>query len=249
MNKDFKRKITSEVMIFAGLMILLFFIVRLWPVVFLAIILLFVCAIRLLFLSSTKVETIEPAEIVQSEPKPATEQDVLAMAFSVIVKRITDYLISYYPMSRWVWAQSNAMMRIANGEPVSILLNKSGGYRKAHVLISNMQFVALKFESVEEKMPEEKPNDVFPSDDLDSDDADDETTNYELLAFEWVEKNLLSLNERCNEAIAQSENTVLISSEDLPDRDSWPDICKELIANDFAGAEMTKDGIRLNLPQ
>ncbi|MCL2343241.1 MAG: hypothetical protein FWC62_05015 [Firmicutes bacterium] len=237
MNKDFKRRITHEVIIFLGLMILLFFITRLWPLVFLAVILLFICVIRLLFLKPKPV-IVEPAAPQPQPEKPDTEQDILRRAFGLIQRRITEYLTALYPDARWVWHTPNPMTAIAEGNTVCILLNRAGGYRKAEVLISNLQFKALRFETASAGQPDaEEP--------VTETDEDPSHVNYGLMAFEWVESNTLKLNQQCNDAIAGGESTFLIPSDELPARESWSDICDELVHSGFYSAEITEDGIQI----
>ena len=54
-DRDFKRRIAYEVLIILGVLALLLFVCRLWPILLLVILGIFVAAIRLLFLSQTKV--------------------------------------------------------------------------------------------------------------------------------------------------------------------------------------------------
>ena len=73
--------------------------------------------------------------------------------------------------------------------------------------------------------------------------------SYELLAFEWVEAHIMSLNERCNEAIGQGKSELLLTADELPVPESWEDICSELYRADFCEVECTAEGIRINLTQ
>ena len=79
MNKDFKRRVACEAIIFLALMALMFFITRLWLFIFLTVILLFIFVIRLLFLKP-KPAVIEPVPPPASPEKPDTEQDILRRA-------------------------------------------------------------------------------------------------------------------------------------------------------------------------
>jgi len=94
------------------------------------------------------------------------------------------------------------------------------------------------------------------ADDDDGDDTDEDNIpsygapiNYGRLAFEWVDANMVSLNTRYNGAIAQGQPEMLISSDDLPHPDSWPDVCEELKRNGFSVADFCEDGIRVNITQ
>ena len=59
-DKDFKRRIAYEVLIILGMLALLLFICRLWPILLLVILGIFVAALRLLFLSQRQVEVMHP---------------------------------------------------------------------------------------------------------------------------------------------------------------------------------------------
>ena len=76
---------------------------------------------------------------------------------------------------------------------------------------------------------------------------DGESINYELVAFEWVDANVMALNERCNEGIAQGLNDILLEPAELPNRESWPEICRELERNDMDGCQCEDGGIRISL--
>lgn len=110
MKKDWKRHIAYEVIVILGMFALLMFLCRLWPIIFLCILGIFIAAIRLLFFSSKKVEVVEPLPLpALPEPKPEpTETDVKELAYSVILRKITQLVCSDYPDARWVWEASNA---------------------------------------------------------------------------------------------------------------------------------------------
>ena len=221
-------------------MVLLFFITRLWPIVFLAVFLLFICVIRLLFLKPKPV-TEEPAPPPAEPEKPDTEPDIVRRAFGLIQKRITECLVASYPDARWVWSRPNAMSLISEGKPVFILLNRAGGYRKAEVIISQLQFKTLRFETVAKDLPEAPTTPEAPT----PPEEEPGEVNYGLLAFEWVEANSLKLNRLCNDSIARKENNLLIPADNLPVAESWQDLCDELIHNGFVEAEITGDGLRI----
>lgn len=71
--------------------------------------------------------------------------------------------------------------------------------------------------------------------------------NYELLAYEWTEAHIVELNARCNEAIAEGKESVLLTAEELPVKESWPDICNELIRAGIENAVCQDAGIQINL--
>ena len=104
-NKDRKRHMAYEGLLMLGLLALLLFITRLWPILLLVILGIFVAILRLLFLSSTKVEPVEPIMALPAAPavQEPTERDMKAMAYVLIQKRITQILEAKYPNVRWIW--------------------------------------------------------------------------------------------------------------------------------------------------
>ena len=78
-NKEFKRHIAYEVLTILGTLALLLFVCRLWPILLLVILGIFIAAMRLLFLSARKVENIPPL-LPAARPEP-TDQDIRDMAF------------------------------------------------------------------------------------------------------------------------------------------------------------------------
>lgn len=237
-NKERKRHIAHEALVILGLLALLNFICRLWPILLLIILGIFVAALQLLFISTRKVEVIEPLPLLPEPAKEPTEQDIQALAYAVILRRITELVMSKYPEARWVWEQPDSQKRIQEGLEVFILLNRAGGYRRAKVLVSNLNITGLEYLSIPQ--PENK---------TDSEPDEPETQNYELLAFEWVEARILELNSRCNEAIGEHLSELILLAEELPVRESWPDICRELMRSGLDEAKCLPEGIKINLTQ
>ncbi len=255
-KKESNHKIAHEVLIFLICLALMLFITRIWALLFLVILGIFIAALRLLFKKAEKVEIITPI-IVHEEPQRDTEKDILRRAFGLIQRRITEDVVSLHPSARWQWLLADSMGRIERDEPVAIILNGAGGYRKANVRIHNLVYIGLSFEmapvaEVQHVLPAGNIQPVIDAV-LDDDSieiaAHEEPLNYEFLAFEWVEARLPELNERANETIGRGQNTLLISSSELPHRDSWDEICKQLTANEFAGAVAHEDGILITLQQ
>ena len=152
-NKEFKRHIAYEVLTILGTLALLLFVYRLWPILLLVILGIFIAAMRLLFLSARKVENIPPL-LPAARPEP-TDQDIRDMAFGSMQRRITELVTADFPNARWVWKTPNAMHNIATGNEVRILLNHAGGYREAIVVIRGLQVCSLTYPHAEEvKMPE-----------------------------------------------------------------------------------------------
>lgn len=254
-QKEFKRRMAYEVLIILGVLALLTFICRLWPILLLIILGIFIAAIRLLFLSSKKVEVIEPMPQAPEPVKEPTERDVRELAYAVILKRITELITDEYPDARWVWENPNAKKCIQDGEEVYVLLNRAGGYRRAKVVIANLQVLGIKYCSAEEEDPPEiqepdteEPEETDVSENSeDSEPEEERPINYELLAYEWTEAHIVELNARCNEAIAEEKESVLLTAEELPVKESWPDICNELIRAGLENAVCQDTGIHINL--
>lgn len=112
-NKEFKRHIAYEVLTILGTLALLLFVCRLWPILLLVILGIFIAAMRLLFLSARKAENIPPL-LPAARPEP-TDQDIRDMAFGSMQRRITELVTADFPNARWVWKTPNAMRNIAHG--------------------------------------------------------------------------------------------------------------------------------------
>ena len=76
----------------------------------------------------------------------STEQDVMALAYSLILKRVTAIVLAEYPEARWVWEAPNAPRLIELGEDVFILLNRAGGYRRAKVVIRSLKVIGIQYQ-------------------------------------------------------------------------------------------------------
>lgn len=258
-RKEHKRHMAYEALILLGMLALLTFICRLWPILLLIILGIFVAVIRLLFLSSKTVEPIEVQTTVQ-EPTPIpTEKDVRDLAYGVIQRRVTELVLAEFPQARWIWENPNARKSIESGESVYILLNRAGGYRRAKVEVQNLQIVGIQFCTAEGPCPQNESEENMEStenhDEGFTDETSDDSTcgeipeNYELLAFEWTESHMMDLNERCNEAIGQGKQSILISEEELPAKQSWKNICDELMRSDIELAVCQENGIEIKFAQ
>ena len=87
-KKDQKRHMAYEALVLLGMLALLTFICRLWLILLLIILGIFAAVIRLLFLSSRKIEVIVPLPLLPEPVKEATEKDVQVLAYSVILRRV-----------------------------------------------------------------------------------------------------------------------------------------------------------------
>ena len=244
-KKDQKRHMAYEALVLLGMLALLTFICRLWPILLLIILGIFAAVIRLLFLSSRKIEVIVPFPLLPEPVKEATEKDVQVLAYSVILRRVTELVLSEYPEARWVWEAPNAEKLIRENQEVFILLNRAGGYRRAKVVIRNLQVVGIDYNP----QTEEEEATLEPENNVPDSDEEPEVQNYELLAFEWADAHIFELNARCNEAIGENLSELILLAEELPVRESWADICRELIRAGLTDVQCVPEGIKINLTQ
>ena len=243
-KKDQKRHMAYEALVLLGMLALLTFICRLWPILLLIILGIFAAVIRLLFLSSRKIEVIVPLPLLPEPVKETTEKDVQVLAYSVILRRVTELVLSEYPEARWVWEAPNAEKLIQESQEVFILLNRAGGYRRAKVVIRNLQVVGIEYN------PQVEENAVLePEDNAPEPEEEPEVQNYELLAFEWADAHIFELNARCNEAIGENLSELILLAEELPVRESWADICRDLIRAGLTDVQCVSEGIKINLTQ
>lgn len=242
MKKDWKRHIAFEVLVILVMLTVLMYLCRLWPIIFLLIIGIFITALRLLFLSPKRVEVVEPLPLpALPEPKESMEKDVRDIAYSVMLRRITELVAASYPEARWVWEAPNARQLIELGEDVFILLNRAGGFRRAHVVIQNLQVVTIEYNCA--------PATPIEPEDEDTGTNEPVAENFDLVAFEWADAHIIELNKRCNEAIAEGMTEIILTSDELPVKESWPAICKELEKNGLEDVKCIPQGIKINLTQ
>ena len=138
-KKEWQRRMAYEALVILGMLALLLFVCRLWPILLLVILGIFAAAIRLLFLSSPKVQPIQPDQqevATHYEPQQAvTNQDSAgaedAQSFGDLQTQITRWVRQEYPEARWVWKYPDSKARFQRGEDMAILLNRAGGYREA----------------------------------------------------------------------------------------------------------------------
>jgi hypothetical protein len=270
MQKDIKQRIVYEILIILSILALLCLVMRLWPILLLFILCIPLAMLGMLFIlkrkeTSASVAASVPPLFLPEPLRPDTEQDVLHAAFGILQRRITEHVTSNHPYARWVWENPNAMERFASGLPLSILLNRAGGFKRAAVQTYNLQFCALVFEADSKENPDVPPNkesdelsdglsdklagDTYASDATRYRNEYEETVDYGLIAFEWVNAHLLGLNNDCNDAIADGKAAMLIYAHNLPHPGSWPQICEELTRNGFSKADPHENGICVTLPQ
>lgn len=250
-NKEFQRRLTYDTLVLLGVFTLILFLCRIWPLILLCILGIFVAMIRLLFLSRKEVAMIQA--VPEPQPKPRTEGDLQRLALELAIRRITTLVSEAYPQARWVWKSAHAKEDIQSGRDVVILLNRAGGYREAVVHIQNLQVSGITYRTgaeTETKGAEAEPQDQeSKSATKDAKTSSEQPVNYELLAFEWVDAHVLELNTRCNEGIANGEEELLLAAAELPERPSWSNVCEELKRNGIHKCEPTSEGIIIHITQ
>lgn len=249
-EKNSQRHWAYEALVIMGQLALLTYITRLWPILLLLILGIFIATLRLLFLSSKKVEPVVPLPALPPAAKPPEETDMQSMAYFLIQQRITQILLRRFPEAKWIWENARAKEDIMDGNPVYILLNKAGGYRRGQVIIRQLQVLDVVFEESKPKAtpssaPVTAPSPAPPAEE----DNEPMPENFGLIAFSWVEAHVMDLNERCNEAIADGLSEYLIPADELPVSESWEEVCKVLIRNDFHGAQCCDEGIIIEFEQ
>lgn len=232
-EKELKRRFAGGALTMFAYLALLLFITRLWPLLLAAVLGIFISLIRMMFLSSGRVELVMLVPAWEPKEKEPTAAGLRDMAFALIEKRVTELLQTSYPDVCWIWENVEPKKDIIGGLPVYVVTSRAGGYRRMLVVIRNLQVC-----------------DVVPVSELSGEklsEDDDAPVNYSLLAFEWVEAHVGELNKRCNEALGQGQQVFDIPKDELPEKESWQDICRELGRNGLDDTICWESGIRIIL--
>lgn len=250
-KKEWQRRMAYEALVILGMLALLLFVCRLWPILLLVILGIFAAALRLVFLSSPKVQPIQPDQqevATHYVPQQAvTNQDSAgaedAQSFGDLQTQITRWVRQEYPNARWVWKYPNAKARFQRGEDVAILLNRAGGYREAVIHLQGKRLFEIQYLCA----PAEKPRLEQPtSEEPMSQPEPPQPEDYSLTAFEWVESHLAELNDLYNECVAQKQDSLLLTGGDLPEPAAWPALCQELLRNGLS-CHMEEEGVRIQI--
>lgn len=253
MDKSKKRHIAYEALTLLGVVILLCFITRLWPILLLALAGAVIAAVVLLFASLRKPEAvILPPPAAPSVPD--NERDLIRMAFTILERRITEAVLCDYPGARWVWETPHPEKTLHAGGELCIILNHAGGFRRAQVTVADLQFVNLSYTAAPSKEAKDDANESPEAKSQGETDTQEDMespmpVNYELVAFEWVEDHISYLSDQCNEAIARGDDRFVIPASVLPVKESWPAVCAELEKHDFTDTEPMDDGVAIATPQ
>jgi hypothetical protein len=242
-KKDWQRHLAYEALVILGVLALLLFVCRLWPILLLAMLGILAATLRLLFLSSTQVRPLEPMPPGAHKPPARTPEEAQAsQAFGNLQVQITRQVREQYPNARWVWKTPQAREKLRRGEEAAILLNRAGGYREAAVRpleggqVEVRYFLPPEVPAMQEAVSqEEEPAAQTPV-----------PEDHSLSAFEWVEAHMEELGALYNECIAQKQDFLLLTGGDLPEPAAWPALCQELTRNGLEST-MAEDGIQIHI--
>ena len=257
-KKEWQRHMAYEALVILGMLALLLFVCRLWPILLLVILGIFAAALRLVFLSSPKVQPIQPEQPASTAQQAVTNREAEnaedAQSFGELQTRITRWVRQEYPEARWVWKYPDAKARFQRGEELAILLNRAGGYREAVIHLQGkrlfeIQYLCAPVENPQLEQLEEpaSPQEEQPTlEEAASQPEPSQPEDYSLAAFEWVESHLEELNTLCNECIAQKQDFLLLTGGDLPEPAAWPALCQELLRNGLS-CHMEEEGVRIQI--
>lgn len=257
-KKEWQRHMAYEALVILGMLALLLFVCRLWPILLLVILGIFAAVLRLVFLSSPKVQPIRPEQPTSVAPAPQqavtnreAENTEDAQSFGDLQTQITRWVRQEYPNARWVWKYPDAKAWFQRGEELAILLNRAGGYREAVIHLQGKRLFEIRYLCAPaEKLQLEEP--AFPQEEqptLEEVASQPETSqpeDYSLAAFEWVEAHLEELNTLCNECIAQKQDSLLLTGGDLPEPAAWPALCQELARNGLS-CRVQEEGVQIEI--
>ena len=242
-KKDWQRHMAYEALVILGVLALLLFVCRLWPILLLAMLGIIIATLRLLFLSSTQVRPLEPMPPGAHKPPAKTpEETQVSQTFGNLQVQITRQVREEYPNARWVWKTPQMRERLRQGEEAAILLNRAGGYREAAVRPLEGGKVEVRY-----FLPPEVP--IAPEAVFQEEEPAPQTSvpeDHSLSAFEWVEAHMEELGALYNECIAQKQDFLLLTGGDLPEPAAWPALCQELTRNGLISS-MAEDGIQIQI--
>ena len=257
-KKEWQRHMAYEALVILGMLALLLFVCRLWPILLLVILGIFAAALRLVFLSSPKVQPIRPEQPTSVAPAPQqavtnreAENTEDAQSFGDLQTQITSWVRQEYPNARWVWKYPDAKARFQRGEDMAILLNRAGGYREAVIYLQGkrlfeIQYLCAPAEKPQLEEPASPPEEQPAMEEAASQPETSQPEDYSLTAFEWVESHLEELNTLCNECIAQKQDFLLLTGGDLPEPAAWSALCQELLRNGLS-CRVQEEGVQIEI--
>lgn len=257
-KKEWQRRMAYEALVILGMLALLLFVCRLWPILLLVILGIFAAVLRLVFLSSPKVQPIRPEQPTSVAPAPQqavtnreAENTEDAQSFGDLQTQITSWVRQEYPNARWVWKYPDAKARFQRGEDMAILLNRAGGYREAVIYLQGkrlfeIQYLCAPAEKPQLEEPASPPEEQPAMEEAASQPETSQPEDYSLTAFEWVESHLEELNTLCNECIAQKQDFLLLTGGDLPEPAAWSALCQELLRNGLS-CRVQEEGVQIEI--
>lgn len=210
---------------------------RMWLLFFISLTVFIVLYIKNNKVQETTNEVTNNINVIESR---SDEED----SYIVIMKKVTELVRLDYPQAKWIWKNPNAKKSIQMGEEVYIILNQAAGYKQAKVVIENNLVCGLDFTIQQSCKTDSDKNDISVDAELNSGVV---AENYELLAYEWVQDNIMLLNERLNESVGQGKTELFLASEELPVKESWENIVLELEKEGIKDVECIPEGIKIKL--
>lgn len=257
-KKEWQRHMAYEALVILVMLALLLFVCRMWPILLLVILGIFAAVLRLVFLSSPKVQPIRPEQPTSVAPAPQqavtnreAENTEDAQSFGDLQTQITSWVRQEYPNARWVWKYPDAKARFQRGEDMAILLNRAGGYREAVIYLQGkrlfeIQYLCAPAEKPQLEEPASPPEEQPAMEEAASQPETSQPEDYSLTAFEWVESHLEELNTLCNECIAQKQDFLLLTGGDLPEPAAWSALCQELLRNGLS-CRVQEEGVQIEI--
>ena len=177
-EEDAKRR---DVLTVIGMMILLAFILRMWPILLLMLIGVFFYALWMLFHMDAA-----PQQPVQAPllalPPPASEESVLNTAFSVLQRRITEQVLLRYIQCQMGVGCCRCPGAVRPRRRAEHPAQPRRRIPRAVVQVNNLQFCGLQYPTAEQPQQPASEPETEPSEEPEQ---EPETVDYGLLAFEW----------------------------------------------------------------
>ena len=224
----------KDILIGVGVIAVLLFKFRLWPLIAVGIFI----GMGLL-VKKTFFPTKNQAELQEDEQPPKVETFIpQETEYDFIVKSVSFYVYDVYPNAQWIWESPKAWEQIQKDEDVYIRLNKAGEYRRVKVRIQDQAVVGI------EVLKTENHNEVNVSETEESVVKDDS----ERVAFDWVDSHIADLNEKCNDIIGQGNSELILTIVELPEEKYWGHVRDELVKAGLENVELLpNEGIKIKL--
>ncbi len=242
MRNQNKGGAAGELCVFLTLLLLVILVLRFW--IFLIPILSVILIVKMRKRRQDK--RVSPSN--QTETFEETEDTTDKDWYVDLIREITRRVQNEFPEAKWVWGQPNTKKSVIDEREVYIYLNRAGGYRRGRVIIQDLRLFDIEFTVAESRLlPREEEEELLNISTGETINRGEDRQNYELLAYDWVQSNIMRLNENCNEALGRGEMESIIPIEELPIKESWIHICKELVREGIKGGECIPEGIKIKL--